>query len=647
MEQGLKLIISADGSEVIKTLQQLENELKQFKSQLSTATNVNEIARLNTAIQNTQSRITNLRNINPFSKVKPGANEATQSIINLSRVVQDAPYGFIGIANNINPLLESFQRLRTQSGSLKGALSALFTGITGAGGLGLLVGILTSLPLFFGNSSKAADNNTKILEKNSKAAEEAANHEREFQSQLDRATSSVIQQAGQLDDLKTVLTQTTGEAGKLTDATIKLGVAQFLFNTKNEAVQRLLNAQVQQFLRLKQGVGQAPEITFEGLESSVDPITKKIAVAKDDIRKVNDLSKGLEDTINSLFKKQFTKDDGGEKIKDGNKDVADALQERKNILLEFIRDFETIKVPFPDLSKSLENFDNTELTNELRAKLRDAIGKALLSIQSQKFAVPKELKPNVDTKFSIPLKIQVSIQEDIDEAEDVQKKIEERKKQIKATLQAAVGEIATTSFSGIGEAIGAALSGGDLQNVFSSLFSFIGGAIADLGKQMIALSPILAALKAAIKTLNPVLLLPAGIALVAIGTTLRSLKPKGFARGGDVPGSGNSDTVPAMLTPGEYVATKEDAPLVKAFLKLIKGGLPSSSVFNSVQHFALGGEVRPTNFFQPVTNVIQPQVQASPRPILIQNSEIMKHEISGDTLRLWIARANKQGGYFN
>ena len=35
-------------------------------------------------------------------------NTASQSLINLGRVAQDAPFGFIGIANNINPLLESF-----------------------------------------------------------------------------------------------------------------------------------------------------------------------------------------------------------------------------------------------------------------------------------------------------------------------------------------------------------------------------------------------------------------------------------------------------------------------------------------------------------------------------------------------------------
>ena len=50
---------------------------------------------------------------NGIGKTLPaGANQATNALTNLGRVVQDAPFGFIGIANNINPLLESLQRLQ-------------------------------------------------------------------------------------------------------------------------------------------------------------------------------------------------------------------------------------------------------------------------------------------------------------------------------------------------------------------------------------------------------------------------------------------------------------------------------------------------------------------------------------------------------
>ena len=57
--------------------------------------------------------------------VKSGSNQAANALTNLGRVAQDAPFGFIGIQNNLNPLLESFQRLKAESGSTGGALKAL------------------------------------------------------------------------------------------------------------------------------------------------------------------------------------------------------------------------------------------------------------------------------------------------------------------------------------------------------------------------------------------------------------------------------------------------------------------------------------------------------------------------------------------
>lgn len=112
-QETLKLTITADTKEA---LDNLNNFIKANKG-------------LKTEMQN-------------FGKV---SNQATQSLINLSRVAQDAPYGFIGIANNINPLLESFQRLQKESGSTGSALKSLVAGIAGPAGIGLAVGVATSL----------------------------------------------------------------------------------------------------------------------------------------------------------------------------------------------------------------------------------------------------------------------------------------------------------------------------------------------------------------------------------------------------------------------------------------------------------------------------------------------------------------------
>lgn len=110
-----------------------------------------------------------------LKKLAPATVQANTSMINLSRVVQDAPFGFIGIANNIDPLLQSFQSLKASTGSTGGALKALGASFLGPGGLALGVSAVTSALALFGDklfgSSKAA---SALAEENKKLSESIA-----------------------------------------------------------------------------------------------------------------------------------------------------------------------------------------------------------------------------------------------------------------------------------------------------------------------------------------------------------------------------------------------------------------------------------------------------------------------------------------
>lgn len=105
-----------------------------------------------------------------LKRLTPASNQATLAMTNLGRVVQDAPFGFIGIANNLNPLLESFQRLKATTGTTGGALKALGSSLIGPAGLGFAISAASSLLLVFGDklfsagkkSSEAADNFKKL-----------------------------------------------------------------------------------------------------------------------------------------------------------------------------------------------------------------------------------------------------------------------------------------------------------------------------------------------------------------------------------------------------------------------------------------------------------------------------------------------------
>ena len=122
------------------------------------------------------------RNSEKFSK---GASQATNALSNLSRVVQDAPFGFMGIANNLNPLVESFQRLKKETGSTGGALKALLAGLTGPAGIGLAIGTVSALLVKYGDdlfaTAGALYDNTKALQEyNDQMAKAAGNAQGEI-----------------------------------------------------------------------------------------------------------------------------------------------------------------------------------------------------------------------------------------------------------------------------------------------------------------------------------------------------------------------------------------------------------------------------------------------------------------------------------
>lgn len=123
-----------------------------------------------------------------LKKVVPTSSAATQSLINLGRVAQDAPFGFIGIANNLNPLVESFQRLKVSTGSTGGALKALGKELTGAGGLGFALSIASSLAIVFGDRLFSAG----------KAAKEAKSSADELKESVEGIFSSSAKEATQV-----------------------------------------------------------------------------------------------------------------------------------------------------------------------------------------------------------------------------------------------------------------------------------------------------------------------------------------------------------------------------------------------------------------------------------------------------------------
>ena len=145
--------IDADVSALQSSVKAAQNTLAQFEGALKKATNIGEINYLNKNIDNLKTKITQL-NQQAGNLGKP-MGDASQSLINFSRIAQDAPYGILGIANNLNPMVESFQRLAATEGGTKKALQAMVAGLMGPAGVGVAIGVVSSLAVTFSKEISA------------------------------------------------------------------------------------------------------------------------------------------------------------------------------------------------------------------------------------------------------------------------------------------------------------------------------------------------------------------------------------------------------------------------------------------------------------------------------------------------------------
>jgi hypothetical protein len=166
--------IDADVSALQSSLKAAQNTLAQFESALKKATNIGEINYLNKNIDNLKGTIAQLNQ--QAGRLGKPMGDASQSLINFSRIAQDAPYGIMGIANNLNPMVESFQRLAATEGGTKKALQAMISGLAGPAGVGVAIGVVSSLAVTFSKEIAAFFKGpTAELEEFRKKLKETAN----------------------------------------------------------------------------------------------------------------------------------------------------------------------------------------------------------------------------------------------------------------------------------------------------------------------------------------------------------------------------------------------------------------------------------------------------------------------------------------
>lgn len=357
------------------SIETLEAKLGARKEFIRVAKTTTEISFLNAEIRELEGEIKRVKAI------------GSPTLANLSTGATKAGFGFNTIAKGANNAF--------------GAIRKIAFILPGIGLAGIFGAIFSLFDGFGSKADKAADGVSRV----NKELEDAAKKQEEFSKAIDKAAGSLISQESKLKDLRAIMLSTSDATVQLTKATINQGLARLLFDQKNEALQKVINAGIQKELelrkqanpfsqsgsfrnnpqiaalekeiKLRQSLGD-PAIGLQKQLKAAKEISSLEFVGQDDIQNINSLSDGL-----GGFFKQFL--DEGNKAK---KTTDDVIAQAKRL------------ATFLDKNTQFEVFfevDETKSEEVNKQAARDFIAKAKSFIEKQ---TPEfKFKPLLRTEF--------------------------------------------------------------------------------------------------------------------------------------------------------------------------------------------------------------------------------------------------------
>jgi len=444
---------------------------------------------------------------------KNGANQATQALTNLGRVAQDAPFGFIGIANNINPLLESFQRLKTETKSTGGALKALGSSLIGAGGLGIAVSVVTAAVSFATNGFGAW---TRGLGQNKKAIEDTKNA-------YDGIIASLTTEQIKIDKIVTAI--------KEENLTRKQRI---------EAINQLQKAAPAYFSNLDKEKSTIEQITIAYNAFSASILRSiEAKVRERQLIEITDEILKLKDKATNLGQDEVLI--AGKLVK-VNRQRYDADSEGLTTQQAYQA---TMKGIIGLTNEEIKRLDVLEKTRQrLLQLITQASGAEIFNTTQGKSGITK-VKEDVDSLKRVILDVDRVITQDfldlfygdktggkpVTNIKPIGVPIEIKKPLIDEAKAKELGEQLTAFFESLaveigvafGEALGNAIAGtGSIKGVFQSLFSVVGAALQRLGAVFIKSAAIIKKIES-VMIKNPTLAIAGGIALVALGSVLKNV----------------------------------------------------------------------------------------------------------------------------
>jgi hypothetical protein len=207
----------------IGLIEQLTAKAKELKVSLSQATNEQKIAGFNAQLEQTNQELARLNSlgksfggtaVKSFDNLKRASGAATASAISFGRIIQDAPFGIIGVANNIQNFGEQFAALGGKATSASGKLKLFFSALIQPTSLAVLaVSALTAAYQAYALGLFDAEEETKDLRTETEKFAEVLNNLEKNLSAVDsarlKANKSAANELAEVELLNSVLNDTS------------------------------------------------------------------------------------------------------------------------------------------------------------------------------------------------------------------------------------------------------------------------------------------------------------------------------------------------------------------------------------------------------------------------------------------------------
>jgi hypothetical protein len=485
--------------------------------------------------------------------------------VDFARIIQDAPFGIIGVGNNITQLAGSFQVLKNQTGSTGGALKAALGSILSSGNA-LVLGISVLTTAF-----------TILQQKGFFKSEEAAKSLNEqladYRENLDGITKATLEGTisaqKEISNLKLLQIQAentnlslekrlaaVNEIRKLAPEYLKnLSDEEILAGKVGDAYNKLTN-DILALAKAKAFSAQIDKNTADSLTLLLQEEERAILISQkrqdqerarreDEQRRsigaaagaagsaaISEAA-GIESEINDLIKEQVQSANERVKLTEQNLKLEAQIVGFSSQGATFAKvKIEDAKAVNVEKEKELKLEDELITQTELGNKLRNEAFDKLKTITS-------ELAPSLGKLQEIDLsKIQIAPEiADIDDSKLTAfvLRLAQFNSEVAGVIEGGAQQTIGDFAFAIGDALG---SGGNvLKAAGSALLGGLASILNQLGQLAIGTGLAIAGIKKALQTLNPAVAIGAGVALIALAGFVSS---KAKSLGGSSGGSGGA-----------------------------------------------------------------------------------------------------------